>query len=185
RVHINRKLVFVVKRHLLHEREVLRGKRALKQRPHLLEILFTIDSNRMARVLLKRSFAAHNRREPQVTATIKKIHQHLFVISTQADNSFRILAAEFENVRNATGRIGATVDQVAQKNERVVFRISRQHVEEVEELRAAAMYVANDECFHSDWSPGCSRLLLMRFINSTKRGSSCMSVQFGSDSNHL
>ncbi len=61
-------------------------------------------------------------------------------------------------MRDATGRIGAAVDQVAKKNERIGFRIARQHVEQVEELRATAMYVAHDKSSHSDWSPGTCAL---------------------------
>ena len=53
---------------------------------------------------------------------------------------------------HTTGRISAAVDQVAKKNERVRLRISRQHVEQIEELRASTMDVANDESSHAVWS---------------------------------
>jgi hypothetical protein len=52
-------------------------------------------------------------------------------------------------MRDAARRIGATVDQVAQKNKGVVFPIARQHVEQVEELRATAMNIADDEGSHT------------------------------------
>jgi hypothetical protein len=41
---------------------MLRRKRALEQHPHLFEILFTINANRLTRVLLERPLATDNRR---------------------------------------------------------------------------------------------------------------------------
>src|SRR6185503_2677367 len=126
---------------------------------------------------------ANHRRQPDRRLSFEKVHQHLLMISAQTDNSLRILVAHPQDVFDTARRIGAAIDQVAKKNERVCFRISRQHIEQVEELRAPSVDVTNNESFHSVWFPGSTRWPLMPFINSRKRGSSCMSVQFGSVSN--
>jgi hypothetical protein len=85
-------------------------KRTFEFAAHLVEIFFTVDSDRTSRVLFKRSFAADDRSEPEIAVAIEKLHQHLFMISAQTNNSFRIFAAHSDNVFDAAGRIGATVD---------------------------------------------------------------------------
>jgi hypothetical protein len=59
-------------------------------------------------------------------------------------------------VVHASGRVRAAVDQVAEKDERIVRRIARQHIEQVEELRAPAMYVTNDKRTHAVCSPAAT-----------------------------
>ena len=44
--------------------------------------------------------------------------------------------------------VRAAIDQVAEKDQLVRRLIARQHAEQVVKLRAAAVYVANDESFH-------------------------------------
>ncbi len=133
--------------------QMLYRKRLLKQLPHRLQILLAMHAHRFARVLLKRSLATRHRRQPNRTVPGEIIHQHLLVIPTQTNHSLRILAAKLQNVLDASRRIGAAVDQVAEKDQRIVCRIARQHVEQVEELRAPAMYVTNDKRSHAVWSP--------------------------------
>ena len=70
------------------------------------------------------------------------------MVSTQANNSLGILAAQAQDVRDAAWRVGATIDQVAKKNQSVGVRVAWQHVEQAEELGAATVYVTHDECFH-------------------------------------
>src|ERR1700754_414628 len=182
-MHVDRVLVFVIERQALHKREMFRWKLLLKHAPHLFQIRFRFDTHVLECVLLKRSLATRDRRQPDRSVAVEKVHQHLFVIAAQTNDSFRVLAPKFEYVVHTTRRVGATMDQVAKKNQRVGSRISRQHIEQIEELRASAMYVANDKSFHTVWSLAAGFLFLIPAINSTKRGSSCMSVQFGSDSN--
>ena len=105
-------------------------------------------------------------------------------------HDLRHTAATFLGERGVSESVIGTIlghsgGSVTRKYVHATKTAMRMAVEQVEELRASTMYVTHDKGSHSDCSPGCSRWLLMRFINSTKRGSSCMSVQFGSDSNHL
>ena len=66
--------------------------------PLIVQILFAFNPDRLSRVLLKRSLTTHNRREPKIAVPIEKIHQHLFVISSQTNNSLRILLTKFHGV---------------------------------------------------------------------------------------
>src|ERR1043166_3155148 len=133
-----------------------------KHLAHVLQIRFTTHAHRQTSVLLKRALAARDRRQPNRTEPIEKIHQHLLVIPTQTDDSLRILANHLDDVVHAARRISAAIDQVAEKHQRICLRISRQHIEQVEELRATTMYVANDKSFHAVWSRAAGVLVLMR-----------------------
>src|SRR5690348_18256641 len=98
----------------------------------------------MMRVLLKRALTADYRLQPDRALSFEKVQQHLLVIPSQTDHALGILAAQLHNVVHAARRVGAAIDQVTEKNQRVVCRISRQHVEQVEELSATTMYVTDD-----------------------------------------
>src|SRR6185369_9815797 len=152
---------------------------------HVLQILLTVNAHVKTCVLFKRTFTARDRCQPHIACPIQKIDQHLFVVTAQADHTFGVVVRHFKNVLHASRRIGATVDQVPEKDERVRIGIARQHIKQVEKLSAASVNIAYDKGFHSAWSPVCSRfLVLILSINSMKRGSWCMSDQLGSDSNH-
>src|SRR5688500_15869095 len=182
-MNVNRMVVFVVIGQTFHEAEMFHRNRTLQRESQIFLILLRIGPRRLPGVLLKRSLPTDHRRQPDRRLSLQKVHQHLIVISTQADHTLRILTTEFLHVLDTARRIRAAIDQIAEKNERVCFRISRQHIEQVEELRAPSVDVTNDESFHSVWFPGSPPRSLMPLINSRKRGSSCMSVQFGSVSN--
>src|ERR1043165_7018508 len=130
-----------------------------KQLMRVFQIRFTTHAHRQTSVLFKRPLAARDRRQPNRTEPIEKIHQHLLVIPTQADDSLRLLANHLDDVVHAARRISAASDQVAEKHQRICLRISRQHIEQVEELRATTMYVANDKSFHAVWSRAAGKLL--------------------------
>src|SRR5690242_2099815 len=85
---------------------------------------------------------------------------------------------------HTTRRIGAAINQITEEDKCVRRWIARQHIYEVEELRATTVNVADDISLHSEWSPVDWRCVLMFVISSMKRGSLCISVQLGSDSNH-
>jgi hypothetical protein len=123
---------------------------------HILQILFTVDAHVKTCVLFKRTFTTSDRCEPHIARPIQKIHQHLFVVTAQTDHPFGVVMRHLENMLHASRRVGATVDQVTQEDESVRTGIARQHIEQVEELSAAAVNVAYYKGFHSEWSPDCS-----------------------------
>src|SRR5260370_41922881 len=106
------------------------------------------------------------------------------MIAPQTDHSFGILAAELHDKSNATGCIRTAVNQIAQKNKGIGVHVARQHIEQVSKLRATAVYITDHECFHAGWSSCVSFLILILLNSSLKRGSSCMSDQLWSASNH-
>jgi hypothetical protein len=62
RVHVNRVLVFVVKRQTLQELEVLHRKLLLKQLSQLFTVLLATPTHGFAGVLLKRTLTTRHRR---------------------------------------------------------------------------------------------------------------------------
>jgi hypothetical protein len=54
-------------------------------------------------------------------------------------------------VLDAARHVGPAIDQVAEKDQRVRRFIAWEKIEQPAKLRATAMNVTNDECFHSEF----------------------------------
>ena len=61
-------------------------------------------------VLGKRLITSGRRLHPNHAGVVKKIEQHLFMVSAQANYLFRILFAKTPNVFNAAGHVGTTIN---------------------------------------------------------------------------
>src|SRR5438874_8188338 len=105
------------------------------------------------------------------------------MITAQAKHSFPIITLKFCYQVNTAGRIGTTIDQVAQKYQHVGSLFAWKHFEQAMKLGATAMDIADDKSFHAGVSSRCCSDVLTLCIISLKRGSLCRSDQFGSDSN--
>ena len=70
------------------------------------------------------------------------------MISAQAEHLLGIRSAQIEHVLDTARHVRAAIDQVAEKDQLVHGLVARQHAEQVVKLRAAPVYVANDEGFH-------------------------------------
>src|SRR4030095_11780532 len=146
-VDIDRKIILVKIRHLLHELEMFSRDLAFDQATEAIQIFFRIRYHRLTRVLLKSASSASDRRYPQIARTFNKVEQHLFVVSAQANNVLRIILNAFQHIRNTARSIRTAVDQVAKEDQQVNFFVTRNHFHEVPELRATAMNVTDDESF--------------------------------------
>src|SRR6266576_3603914 len=101
-MHVNREFILVVERCLTNKGKMLGRYRARKRLPHLFEVLLSIYAQWLARILLKGLFSAGHRRQPEIADSFKKVHQHFLVITSQANNSFGVLAAKLRDVCYAT-----------------------------------------------------------------------------------
>ena len=72
------------------------------------------------------------------------------MIATQAPDAFRIFTTERGNVLDAAGDVRPAIDEVAEKDERVRCFIAGKKIEQSAKLRATAVDVTNDKCFHSE-----------------------------------
>jgi len=106
------------------------------------------EAQRRFGVLLKCPVTARRGFHPNHALPVEKIQQHLLVISAQAERALGIRGAQIEHVLDTARHVRAAIDQVAEKDQLVSGLVAREHVEQVEQLRAAAVYVANDEGFH-------------------------------------
>src|SRR5260370_25427588 len=135
----------MVKRCLMNELEMPGWHGALKRKPHLFDIRFTVYTQGLPGILLKCSFSSGDRSQPDVTGSFKKIHHHLLMIAPQADHSFGILAAELHDKSNATRCICTAVNQVAEKDYRIGAHVAWQHIEQFSKLLSPAVYITPHE----------------------------------------
>jgi hypothetical protein len=88
------------------------------------------------------------------------------VIATQAQDAFGLLPMQRDDIGHRAGDILAPVDDVAEKDEHVAFGIARDYLNEMIELRATPVYIADDEGFHSPLrSFNSDSGLRVRFLN--------------------
>jgi hypothetical protein len=91
------------------------------------------------------------------------------VVSPQTDNVFGILAAQIQHVLDTARDVRAAIYQVTEKDQFVGRFITRQHFEQTVKLRAASVYVANDESFHDGKTPSPCRRGLGRGLDAQEK----------------
>ena len=170
-MHVNGVVIFMIERQSVKEVQVLCRNGVLDLPSRIIEILLFGDVKSSTYILLKRTFAAGDRRYPKVGASFNEIQQHLFMIATQATHSFRIFALKFHNKLNTAGRVGTPIYQVTQKNDRVGSFVAWNHLQQAFELSATPVNIPDNKSFHSAVSSRFSSDVLIPCISSLKRGS--------------
>src|SRR5882762_3727588 len=94
---VNCVVIFMIERQRVEELQMLCRKSALNLASCVIEILLAGYVKSSPHILLKRTFAAGDWRNPKVGASFHEIQQHLFMITTQAKHTFRIFALNFQN----------------------------------------------------------------------------------------
>src|SRR6476659_10244311 len=85
------------------------------------QILLLINHDVSSRVLLKGSLASRYRSNPDIANAINKLQQHLFVITSQTNDTLGIVTHHFHYVVHTTRRIQTSVNEITQKHERVAL----------------------------------------------------------------
>src|SRR5215208_1317864 len=139
-------LVLVEERRRAQEREVLRRQRveqaALRLLPPGAQLVVEFEAGVLAEGVL----AADGRVEPERRALVEEVEEHLLVVASQGDDgAFGRRPLQLYNIRDGAGDVLAAVDEVAEEDERVPSRLAREQGEQVAELLAAAVHVADDE----------------------------------------
>src|SRR5437773_3339493 len=147
-MNIKRVLVFVIQRRFSQEFNLADRYFVRDQVTCGVKIRLRLRPQRTASVLRKSLVTSGRRLHPNRVGAVKKVEQHLFVVSPQTDDLFRILFTKAQNVFDTSGHIRTAIDQVAKKNERVCQFVSREQIEQVQKLGATTVDVANDEGFH-------------------------------------
>src|ERR1044072_7597887 len=182
-VYVDSEIVFVVVRQRVQEIEMFRGHAVFDVASRVVKILTLRYLERSPGILLKRTLTARHRSNPKIGAALDKIQQHLFMIAAQAKHAFGIFLLEFHHQVDTARRIGTSVDQVAEEDERVRGWVGRQHFQQETKWSATSVDISDNKSFHAVVPSRSLADALTLCIIALKRGSAWRSAQFGSDSN--
>ena len=126
-VNIERVIVFVIERHLAEELYVLCGNGRFYLAARSVKVFFRLKVQRSLCVLLKSLVAARHVREPEARIVVYEVEHHLFVIAANDYDALRVSKLQLHHVRDDTGRVRPTINQIAKEDKRVGILVVRQH----------------------------------------------------------